>query len=84
MVLSSQVCTSIHQLCGRENVRLVSMEPLITNTPEEGYVLVMVTDPFFQTAGAVLQKRVSDWPIVLHDIIAIDPQHEFKARPPLK
>ena len=67
-----------------ENVRLVSLEPLITNTPEEGYALVMVSKPFFQSAGAVSQKRVSDWSIILYDIIAIDPLHEIKARPPLK
>ena len=65
-----------------ENVRLVSLELLITNTPEEGYVLAMVSKPFFQSAGAVLQERVSDWPIILYDIIAIDPQHEIKTRPP--
>ena len=27
-------------------------------------VLVMLTEPFFQTAAAVLQERVSDWPTV--------------------
>ena len=27
-------------------------------------MLVMVSEPFFQTAGAVLQERVSDWPTV--------------------
>ena len=41
-----------------ENARLVSLELLITNTPDEGYVLVMVSKPFFQSAGAVLQERV--------------------------
>ena len=67
-----------------ENVRLVSLELLITNTPEEVSMLVMVSEPFFQPAGAVLQERVSDWSITLYDIIAIDLQHEIKARPPLK
>ena len=53
-----------------ENVRLVSLELLITNTPDEGYMLVMVSKPFFQSAAAVLQERVSDWPILLYDVIA--------------
>ena len=40
------------------------MEPLFTNTLDEVSVLVMVTEPFFQSAVAVLQERVSDWPTV--------------------
>ena len=45
-----------------ENWReMVSVELFIT---DEVSVLVMVTEPFFQTAGVVLQERVSDWPIV--------------------
>ena len=40
------------------------MELLITNTLDEVSVLAMVTEPFFQTAVAVLQERVSDWPTV--------------------
>ena len=48
-----------------ENWReMVSVELFITNTLDEVSVLVMVTEPFFQTAVAVLQERVSDWPIV--------------------
>ena len=43
---------------------MVSVESLITNTLAEVSVLVMVTEPFFQSAGAVLQERVSDWPTV--------------------
>ena len=41
-----------------------SVEPLITDTLEEVSALVMVTERFFQTAAAVLQERVSDWPTV--------------------
>ena len=40
---------------------IVSVEPLITNTLADVSVLVMVTEPFFQIAGAVLQERVSGW-----------------------
>ena len=40
------------------------MELLITNTLDELSVLVMVTEPFFQTAVTVLQERVTDWPTV--------------------
>ena len=43
---------------------MVSVEPLITYILDEVSVLVMVTEPFFQTAVAVLQERVSDWPTV--------------------
>ena len=43
---------------------MVSVEPLITYILEEVSVLVMVSEPFFQIAGAVLQERVSDWPTV--------------------
>ena len=46
------------------NRSVISVELLITNTLEEVSVLVMVTKPFFQTAVAVLQERVSDWPTV--------------------
>ena len=40
MVLNSQVCIYVHPSVVREgeNVRLVSLELLITNTPEEGCV----------------------------------------------
>ena len=47
-----------------ENWRMISVELLITNTLDEVSVLVTVTEPFFQTAAAVLQERVSDWPTV--------------------
>ena len=47
-----------------ENWSMVSVEPLITNTLDEVSVLVMVSEPFFQSAAAVLQERVSDWPTV--------------------
>ena len=40
------------------------MELLITNTIDKVFVLVMVSEPFFQTAAVVLQERVSDWPTV--------------------
>ena len=43
---------------------MVSVEPLITYILDEVSVLVMVSEPFFQTAVAVLQERVSDWPTV--------------------
>ena len=46
------------------NRSMVSVELLITNTIDEVFVLVMVTEPFLQSAGAVLQERVSDWPTV--------------------
>ena len=43
---------------------MVSVEPLTTNTLDEVSVLVMLTEPFFQSAAAVLQERVSDRPTV--------------------
>ena len=43
---------------------MVSVEPLITYILDEVSVLVMVSQPFFQTAVAVLQERVSDWSTV--------------------
>ena len=46
------------------NRSMFSVELLITNTLAEVSVLVMVTELFFQTAAAVLQERVSDWPTV--------------------
>ena len=39
---------------------MVSVEPLITYILDEVCVLVMVSEPFFQSAVAVLQERVSD------------------------
>ena len=48
-----------------ENWReMVSVEPLITYILDEVSVLVIVNEPFFQSAVAVLQERVSDWPTV--------------------
>ena len=65
VVLSSQVYVPPSVVRKGENWRMVSVEPLITSTLlEEVSVLVMVNEPFFQTAVAVLQERVSDWPTV--------------------
>ena len=48
-----------------ENWReIVSVEPLITYTLDEVFVLVMVSEPFFQSAAVVLQERVGGWPTV--------------------
>ena len=46
---------------GLNRREMVSVEPLITYILDEVSVLVMVSEPFFQTAVAVLQERVSDW-----------------------
>ena len=47
------------------NLRMISVEePLITNTLDDAFVLVMVTEPFFHSAAAVLQERSSGWPTV--------------------
>ena len=46
------------------NWSMVSVEPLFIYTLDEVSVLVMVSEPFFQTAGAVLQERFSDRPTV--------------------
>ena len=63
--LTSQVYIPPSVVRKGENWReMVSVEPLITNTLDEVCVLVIVTEPFFQTAVAVLQERVSDWPTV--------------------
>ena len=64
MVFNPQVYVPLSVVRKGENWRMVSVEPLITNTLEEVFVLVMVSEPFFQSAAAVLQERVSDWPIV--------------------
>ena len=47
-----------------ETLRMISVEPLVTNTLDEASVVVMVTEPLFQTAAAVLQERASDSPTV--------------------
>ena len=43
---------------------MISAEPFVTNTLDEASVLVMETEPLFQTAAAVLQERASDLPTV--------------------
>ena len=62
--LTSQVYVPPSVVRKGENWRMISVELLITNTLDEVSVLVMVTEPFFQTAAAVLQERVSDRPTV--------------------
>ena len=49
---------------GEKSREMVSVEPLITYILDEVSVLVMVSEPFFQSAAAVLQERVSGWPTV--------------------
>ena len=63
VVLNSQVYVPPSVVRKGEKSR-VSVEPLITNILDEVSVLVMVSEAFFQSAGAVLQERVSDWPTV--------------------
>ena len=65
MELASQVYVPPSVARKGENWRMVTEEPLITNTLDEVSVLVMVSEPFIQSAGAVLQERVSDWPTVV-------------------
>ena len=43
---------------------MISVELFITYILDEVSVLVMVSEPFFQSAAAVLQERVSGWPTV--------------------
>ena len=64
MEINSQVYVTPSVVRKGENWRMVSEELLVTNTLEEVSVLVMVTEPFFQSAAVVLQERVSDWPTV--------------------
>ena len=65
MELTSQVYVPPSVVRKGENWReIVSVDLLFTNTLEEVSVLVMVSEPFFQTAVAVLQERVNDWPTV--------------------
>ena len=64
MESTSQLYVPLSVVRSGENWSTVSVEPLITNTLGEVSVLVMVTEPFFQSAVAVLQERVSDWPTV--------------------
>ena len=62
--IHSQVYGSPSVVRKGENWSMVSVEPLVTNTLEEVSVLVKVTENFLETAVAVLQERVSDWPTV--------------------
>ena len=62
--LNSQVYIPPSVVRKEVNLRMTSVEPLITNTLDEVSMLVMVTESFFQSAAAVLQERVSDWPTV--------------------
>ena len=62
--LTSQVYVPPSDVRKGKNWRMVSVESLITNTLDEVSVLEVVSEPFFQTAVAVLQERVSDWPTV--------------------
>ena len=64
MELTSQVYVTPSDVRKGVNRSMVSVEPLITNTLDEVSMLAMVSEPFFQTAAAVLQERVSDWPTV--------------------
>ncbi len=60
--LNSQVYVTPSGVRKGENWSMVSVEPLITNTLDKVSVFVMVTEPFFQLAVAVLQERVSETP----------------------
>ena len=64
MELNSQVNVSPSVVWKGEKFRMISVEPLVTNTLDEASVLDMVTEPFFQTAAAVLQERASGSPTV--------------------
>ena len=64
MELTSQVYVPPSVVRKGVNWSMVSVEPLFTNTLDKVSVLVMVSEPFFQTAVAVLQERVTDWPTV--------------------
>ena len=58
--LNSQVYVTPSGVRKGENWSMVSVEPLITNTLDKVSVFVMVTEPFFQLAVAVLQERVRE------------------------
>ena len=64
MELNSQVNVSPSVVWKGEKFRMISVEPLVTNTLDEASMLDMVTEPFFQTAGAVLQETASGSPTV--------------------
>ena len=64
MELNSQVYIPPSVVWKGEKLRMISVEPLVTNTLEEASVLDMATEPFFQTAAAVLQERASGSPTV--------------------
>ena len=63
MVFNPQLYVPLSVVRKGENWRMVSVVLLITNTLDDVFVLVMMSEPFFQSAE-VLQERVSDWPIV--------------------
>ena len=62
--LNSKVNVSPSVDWKREKLRMISVEPLVPNTLDEASVVDMVTEPFFQTAAAVLQERTSGSPTV--------------------
>ena len=64
MELNSQVYIPLSVDWKGEKLRMISVEPLVTNTLDEASVLDMVTEPLFQTAAAVLQERTSGSPTV--------------------
>ena len=53
MELNSQVYIPPSVVWKGETMRMISVEPLVTNTLDEASVLVMLTEPLFQTAAAV-------------------------------
>ena len=64
MELNSQVYIPPSVVWKGEKLRMISIEPLVTNTLDETSVLDMVTEPLFQTAAVVLQARTSGSPTV--------------------
>ena len=64
MELNSQVYIPPSVVWKGETMRMISVEPLVTNTLDEVSVLVMLTEPLFQTAAGVLQERASGSPTV--------------------
>ena len=62
--LNSQVNVSPSVDWKEEKLRMISVEPLVTNTLDEAFVLDMLTEPLFQASAAVLQERASGSPTV--------------------
>ena len=62
--LNSQVNVFPSVVWKGEKFRMISVESLITNTLNEASVVVILTEPLFQTAAAVLQERASGSPTV--------------------